>query len=117
MPNSKQDKFVGFCAVTPNRKFFKLFQRAKVRNILISYHYIRKDPALTLEILKYVKANNGLFMTDSGVFRSWATKILTPKTSTGGRTWRSTLIGCTGTASMCFLPATLIWMWFSAMSR
>lgn len=68
MPNSKQDKFAGFCAVTPNRKFFKLFQRAKVRNILISYHYIRKDPDFTLEILKYVKANNGLFMTDSGAF-------------------------------------------------
>lgn len=68
MPNSKQDKFVGYCAVTPNRKFFKLFKRAKVRNILISYHYIRKDPALTLEILEYVKENKGLFMTDSGVF-------------------------------------------------
>lgn len=62
------DKFLGFCAVTPNKKFFKLFERAGVKNILISYHYIRKNPALTQDFLHYCRDNGGLFMTDSGAF-------------------------------------------------
>lgn len=62
------DKFLGYCAVTPNRKFMKLFERADVKNILISYHYIRKDKAITKEILEMVRARGGLFMTDSGIF-------------------------------------------------
>lgn len=62
------DKFLGYCAVTPNRKFMRLFERADVKNILISYHYIRKDPAFTKDILEMVRARGGLFMTDSGAF-------------------------------------------------
>ena len=30
------DKFIGYCAVTPNRKFMRLFERAEVKNVLIS---------------------------------------------------------------------------------
>jgi len=62
------DKFLGYCAVTPNRKFMRLFKRAGVKNMLISYHYIRKDPKLTRQILQDVRAEGGLFMTDSGAF-------------------------------------------------
>lgn len=62
------DKFLGFCAVTPNRKFMKLFERADVKNVLISYHYIRKDLGFTDEILHMVQERGGLFMTDSGTF-------------------------------------------------
>ena len=62
------DKFLGYCAVTPNRKFMRLFERADVKNILISYHYIRKDPQFTKEILEMVRERGGLFMTDSGAF-------------------------------------------------
>lgn len=64
----KTDKFIGYCAVTPNKKFMKLFKRADVKNVLISYHYIRKDPKFTQEILKMVRDRGGLFMTDSGAF-------------------------------------------------
>lgn len=63
-----KDKFVPFLSVTPNKKFFKLFKRAQVKNILISYHYIRKNPSLAIEMMEYVKQENGLFMTDSGLF-------------------------------------------------
>lgn len=65
---SKRDKFIGYCAVTPNRKFMKLFERADVKNILISFHYIRKDKGFTQEILDMVQERGGLFMTDSGAF-------------------------------------------------
>lgn len=62
------DKFSGFLAVTPNKKFMKLFERADVHNILISYHYIRKNKAYTDEILDMIVERGGLFMTDSGIF-------------------------------------------------
>ena len=62
------DKFLGYCAVTPNKKFMKLFERAGVQNVLISYHYIRQNPQFTSDILKEVRARGGLFMTDSGAF-------------------------------------------------
>lgn len=62
------DKFLGYCAVTPNKKFMKLFERAEVRNVLVSYHYIRKNPSLTQEMLRQVRERGGLFMTDSGAF-------------------------------------------------
>lgn len=62
------DKFLGFCAVTPNRKFMNLFERADVKNVLVSYHYIRKNPTLTGELLDQVRSRGGLFMTDSGAF-------------------------------------------------
>ena len=63
-----KDKFVGFLSVTPNKKFMKLFDRAEVPNVLISYHYIRKNPALTEEFMIQVRERGGLFMTDSGAF-------------------------------------------------
>lgn len=62
------DKFIGYCAVTPNKAFMKLFERARVQNVLISYHYIRKNPALTYDFLQQVRDLGGLFMTDSGAF-------------------------------------------------
>ena len=62
------DKFIGYCAVTPNRKFMRLFERAEVKNVLISYHYIRKDLSFTKDILQMVRDRGGLFMTDSGAF-------------------------------------------------
>lgn len=63
-----KDKFVGYCAVTPNKKFMKLFERADIKNILISYHYIRKHPEHTRQIMEQINARGGLFMTDSGLF-------------------------------------------------
>lgn len=62
------DKFSGFLAVTPNKKFMGLFERADVHNILISYHYIRKNKSYTDEILDMIVDRGGLFMTDSGIF-------------------------------------------------
>ena len=50
----------------------KRYARTKLtidlKNILISYHYIRKDPKFTKEILEMVRERGGLFMTDSGIF-------------------------------------------------
>jgi hypothetical protein len=62
------DKFAGFLSVTPNKKFMKLFDRAGVCNVLISYHYIRKNPSLTKDFMDLVESKGGLFMTDSGAF-------------------------------------------------
>ena len=74
------DKFIGYCAVTPNRKFMKLFKRANIQNVLISYHYIRKDPVYTAEILEIVRKRGGLFMTDSGAFSFFNDKSFNPDT-------------------------------------
>ena len=74
------DKFLGYCAVTPNRKFMRLFKRAGVKNLLISYHYIRKDPSFTQQILRDVRAEGGLFMTDSGAFSFLNDKNFDPDT-------------------------------------
>lgn len=65
---SNADKFVGYMSVTPNKKFMKLFERANVQNILISYHYIQKDLHYTKDILQIIRDRGGLFMTDSGIF-------------------------------------------------
>lgn len=73
------DRFIGYCAVTPNRKFMRLFERADVKNILISYHYIRKDKAFTQDILHMVRERGGLFMTDSGAFSFLNDKSFDPK--------------------------------------
>lgn len=62
------DKFSGFLAVTPNKKFMKLFDRADVKNILISYHYAKGNKSFTEDIMKDVVNRGGLFMTDSGIF-------------------------------------------------
>lgn len=62
------DKFVGFLSVTPNEKFWRLFQRAGVKNLLISYHYIRQDKGLADKMIKWVQDEGGLFMTDCGAF-------------------------------------------------
>ena len=62
------DKFLGYCAVTPNKKFMSLFERAGVKNVLVSYHYIRKHPELAKDLLQQVRDRGGLFMTDSGAF-------------------------------------------------
>lgn len=62
------DKFNGFCAVTPNKKFFRLFERAGVKNILISYHYIRQNLQYMEQLLPEIKSYGGLFMVDSGAF-------------------------------------------------
>lgn len=64
-----KDKFLGYCAVTPSKKFFRLFERAGVHNVLISYHYIRKNlDYVENEILPWVHERGGVFMTDSGAF-------------------------------------------------
>lgn len=76
---SKKDRFIGYCAVTPNRKFMKLFERADVKNILISFHYIRKDKVFTNDILQMVQERGGLFMTDSGAFSFLNDKSFDPK--------------------------------------
>jgi hypothetical protein len=62
------DKFVPFFAVTPNKKFLKLFKRAGVKNVLISYHYVRTNFELTKQFMDYVRSVGGLFMVDSGIF-------------------------------------------------
>ena len=74
------DKFVGYLAVTPNKKFMSLFERSNVQNILISYHYIRKNKAYTKEILEMIRDRGGLFMTDSGAFSFLNDKSFNPKT-------------------------------------
>ena len=73
------DKFIGYCAVTPNKKFMKLFERADVKNVLVSYHYIRKNPSLTQELIQQVRDRGGLFMTDSGAFSFLNDKTFDPK--------------------------------------
>ena len=62
------DKFLGFCAVTPNKAFMELFERADVKNVLVSYHYIRQNPIMTKDMMQQVRDHGGLFMTDSGAF-------------------------------------------------
>jgi hypothetical protein len=62
------DKFVPYFSVTPSKKFFKLFERAGIKNVLISYHYIRGDKAYSIELMKRVQEWGGLFMVDSGIF-------------------------------------------------
>ena len=62
------DKFSGFLAVTPNKKFMRLFERSNVNNLLISYHYIKTNKAYSEQILQEVVDRGGLFMTDSGIF-------------------------------------------------
>lgn len=74
------DKFVGYCAVTPNKKFMKLFERADVKNVLVSYHYIRKNPSLTKDLIQQVRDRGGLFMTDSGAFSFLNDKTFNPQT-------------------------------------
>ena len=62
------DTHVSFFSVAPNRTQMALFERADIQNILISYHYIRKDLNYTKEILEMIRNRGGLFMTDSGAF-------------------------------------------------
>jgi len=71
---SYEDKFVPFLAVTPNKQFFNLFQRAGVKNILISYYYIKKNPSLARDFMDYASSVGGLVMVDSGVFTLYAEK-------------------------------------------
>lgn len=62
------DKFLGFFSVTPSKKFFSLFKRAGIKNVLISYFYIRQHLDYMEELLPELVADGGVFMTDSGVF-------------------------------------------------
>ncbi len=68
MNTSLKDTHVSFFSVTPSKKFFRLFERAGIQNVLISYHYIRQNLEFTKEILEKVREWGGLFMTDSGAF-------------------------------------------------
>jgi hypothetical protein len=62
------DKFIPYFSVTPSKKFMKLFERAQVKNVLISYHYIRQDLSYSIELMKRVQDWGGCFMVDSGIF-------------------------------------------------
>lgn len=73
------DRFLGYCAVTPNKKFMRLFKRADVKNVLISYHYIRKNPEYTKDVLNMIRGRGGLFMTDSGAFSFLNDKSFDPQ--------------------------------------
>lgn len=64
-----KDKFIGFFSVTPNKKFMRLFERAGIQNVLISYHYIKKHlEYMEEELFPRINSWGGLFMTDSGIF-------------------------------------------------
>lgn len=79
-PKTKlNDKFLGFCAVTPNKKFMKLFERAGVQNVLVSFHYIQKNKALAKDFLEQVRGMGGVFMTDSGAFSFLNDKSFDPR--------------------------------------
>jgi hypothetical protein len=65
---TNSDKFIGYFAVTPSKKFFSLFERAGIQNVLLSYHYIRKHLKDIPDLLNKIRDMGGLFMVDSGAF-------------------------------------------------
>lgn len=71
-----KDRFIGFFSVTPNKKFMRLFERAEIENVLISYYYIRgQEPYVENDILPAIRKRGGLFMTDCGAFSFYNDKL------------------------------------------